>query len=452
MKKNFLFLASPNIGIFESWGPVLEYLLKDKNIYTIFSNFDIIFRQVNRNHASVNILSNSLNKIIFKTPIGNWYLASNIYIFENSLFKKIPEFIFYKVYKKLKFIPFFRNFEIFLYSFIYQAKHINDINIYILNQNFEFLAYDVLEQFKKIHGEWLLKININKISFETGINFHVYNKLLKNGNFKNRLNLNYMSNSFGLSSINLPRIKKLKILLVSSQNIDYYKNLYGVNDNDIAVIGIPKHANKWKENILKKTGYFNPYFKDDYLFVISRPAQEYFLPISRKKTYIKYIRDVAYKNNLKIVIKLHPKESLYHGKKIFYDILGKDNFNIKWQFTDKNIYQVALKSKICIGFFTSACIDLIKFNIPCIEILNLSGINEEDNAYSLRDKQNIPVFPYRYFGLVLGVSNYNELDTIVADLLINKEKYMMYLNKNYRKNLKNPNNFKKELSKTGFFT
>ena len=99
MKKNFLFLASPNIGIFESWGPVLEYLLKDKNIYTIFSNFDIIFRQVNRNHASVNILSNSLNKIIFKTPIGNWYLASNIIYLEIVYSKKYQNLFFIKYIK-----------------------------------------------------------------------------------------------------------------------------------------------------------------------------------------------------------------------------------------------------------------------------------------------------------------------------------------------------------------
>ena len=30
MKKNFLFLASPNIGIFESWGPIIKYKLNDR--------------------------------------------------------------------------------------------------------------------------------------------------------------------------------------------------------------------------------------------------------------------------------------------------------------------------------------------------------------------------------------------------------------------------------------
>ena len=98
-EEKFLFLASPNIGIFESWGPIIKYTLNDRNIYTIISNFDIIFRQANRNLASLNILSNQLKMIIFKTPSGNWYLTNNIFTFERSILKKIPDFIFNKFIK-----------------------------------------------------------------------------------------------------------------------------------------------------------------------------------------------------------------------------------------------------------------------------------------------------------------------------------------------------------------
>ena len=443
MKKNFLFLASPNIGIFESWGPIIKYKLNDRNIYTIIPKFDIIFRQANRNLASLNILSNQLKIIIFKTPSDNWYLTNNIFTFERSMFKKIPDFIFNKFYKKLKFIPYFKKFEILLFKIVYNIEHINDIDKYISSKNFDFLAYDVLEENKKIHNDWLRKIKFKKITFETGINFHIYNEDLIKKNYSNKYNLNYMSNSFGLSSNTIPNIKNLKALVVSNHNINYYKKIYDLKDKEIIPIGVPRNNSIWMSSILSNTKEFNNKILGDFVFLISRPAQEYFIPLIRKKEYIKDINKICKKYNLNLVIKLHPKESTYHGKRIYYDILGKKNLNKNWFFSEENIYQIALKSKICITFFTSVCIDFIKLNIPVIEIMNLRGIPEEDNDFSLRDKKNSPITQYRNLGFVLGADNYDDLSKHVHQIIYNKEKCMALLKKNYDEYLSNPDNFVK---------
>ena len=451
MKKNFLFLASPNIGIFESWGPILEVLIKTKDIYVIFSKFDLIFRQSNQNHASLKILSRNINKILYQSPIGNWYYTESLSIFKKSVLNIIPDFLFYRIYKKLIYVPFFKNFEKIIFKLFYKSISINNINTHLDKLQFEFLAYDVIEEYKNDNKEWLPNLKIKKIGFETGINFYIYKAKLKEVTHNNRLNLNYMANMYGLSYTTVPYIKNLKVFLVSSNNIDYYKNVYDKNDKEIAVIGVPRNNSKWMKKIFYESDEFKFKLGGSYIFVISRPAQEYFIPISRKKQYIKYIRDVANKYSLKIVIKLHPKESSYFGKKYFYEILGRNNYNINWQFTDKNIYQVAIKSKVCITFYTSTCIDLISLDIPTIEIMNLNGIEEEDNIYSLRDEKKSPITQYRNCGFVLGVENYEELNIQVKEILSNKEKSMKYLKDNYYKYLTNPDDFEKKILNSNFF-
>ena len=65
-EEKFIIFSFSKHWIFESWGPIFKYKLNDRNIYTIISKFDIIFRQANRNLASLNILSNQLKIIILK--------------------------------------------------------------------------------------------------------------------------------------------------------------------------------------------------------------------------------------------------------------------------------------------------------------------------------------------------------------------------------------------------
>ena len=63
--------------------------------------------------------------------------------------------------------------------------------------------------------------------------------------------------------------------------------------------------------------------------------------------------------------------------------------------------------------------------ITTIEMLDLTKIKEEDNEYSLRDHQNYPVFPYRYFKFCIGVNNFDELKDIANQIKIEKKYFFL---------------------------
>ena len=76
-----------------------------------------------------------------------------------------------------------------------------------------------------------------------------------------------MSNSFGLSSNTIPKIKNLKALVVSNHNINYYKKIYDLKDKEIIPIGVPRNNSKWMSSILSNTKEFNNKILGDFVFL-----------------------------------------------------------------------------------------------------------------------------------------------------------------------------------------
>ena len=441
MSKKYLFLCTPNIGILDSWGPILKKLKRKGNqIDIIFPKYGVIFYQFNKNYAPCKILEEVFDQKYFKTPFGNWIKFKKIYIFENINLKFLQN-KFVQKFIKLFNNKIIKSLEYIIFKTLLKDIETIDINKTIKNNFYNTLLYDVLEESKAYNNDWLKDIDFNKISYETGINFHIFNKDLIRQDYDNKLNLNYMSNSFGLSSKKFQKINNLKILVVSEQNKEYYKNVYNISEEDIEIIGIAKHDNNWINEIKNNSEKFKYFKNENYILIISRPAQEYFLPIKRKINAIKSIKKLADKYNFKIVVKLHPKENLNIGRKIYFDVLGKRNYQKKWLFSELNILQIAENSIFAFSFFTSTCLDLIKVNTPTIEYLDIRNIPEEDNKLSLRDNKNYPVLPYRYFNLTKSANSYNELEIVTKSILKDKNKINQELLNNYKKLIPEPKEY-----------
>ena len=60
---------------------------------------------------------------------------------------------------------------------------------------------------------------------------------------------------------------------------------------------------------------------------------------------------------------------------------------------------------------------MIVLDVPTIELLDLRGIPEFDNKGALRDQKGNPVFSYRYYGLVLGANDYEDLKSQAERLI-----------------------------------
>ena len=118
--------------------------------------------------------------------------------------------------------------------------------------------YDLSEEYKTYNEKYLGFLEIKRISFETGINFYVFNKKISNLKYSRNNNLKFMSNIYGLSCDlnNLKKIQNLSILLVSEFNKNYYRNVFKVKDDQMKIIGIPKHEDKWLTNLIKTSKKF----------------------------------------------------------------------------------------------------------------------------------------------------------------------------------------------------
>ena len=65
-KKNFLFLVSPNVGILDSWGLILQELSNQQSeIDIIIPNFSVLFDQFNDSFTPCKILKKSFNNVYF---------------------------------------------------------------------------------------------------------------------------------------------------------------------------------------------------------------------------------------------------------------------------------------------------------------------------------------------------------------------------------------------------
>ena len=128
------------------------------------------------------------------------------------------------------------------------------------------------------------------------------------------------------------QIKNIEIILFSknSLEIDFWKNKFNLKNFNFHLIGNSKQDPKWVERInLFHQSKLNR-FDFPYVFLISRHPDNTYFPEYRKINLIKMIKKVIIDDlKLKLVIKLHPKESKSQIK-IYEDILGKNTINDKW--------------------------------------------------------------------------------------------------------------------------
>ena len=133
-------------------------------------------------------------------------------------------------------------------------------------------------------------------------------------------------------------------------------------------------------------------------------------------------------------------------KAYYYKIFGKENYGSRWIISSNNILEIGRNCKFAVSYFTSTCLDLLKFKIPTIELLNLKNIPEEDNENSLKDENGYPILQYRNLALCLTANNYDELEKVVIEIFKNRNNLTNNLIENYKKYIKESNDYSKKIS------
>jgi hypothetical protein len=236
-----------------------------------------------------------------------------------------------------------------------------------------------------------------------------------------------------------PVSKRLDVTVYNMSHLEVsgYKKCYGILEENIVHVGIPKHDSNWIEFISNQPGQSKEKVFDSFVFIIGRAASPY-NTVERKKKALKDIYDiVCIKHGLKLVVKTHPKESINGiDGDIYMNALGKDNYGKDWLYSNLHPFILGKKALFAISFYSGVSLDMAAINKPTIEYLDLEGLPLYDKKDSLRDKLGKPVFQFRYADLVLGASSKADLEEHIESIFLQYETTFLPLHSRYKEYFK----------------
>ena len=393
------FLCSPNLGIMDNWLPVIV-LLKEKCPaleLTLFISKAGSVQFINQENVLIKLAETLFDRIIFKTHSGLWLEVNSFSeaISVNRL-GQVPKLLI-QLLDRFAHIPVLKYLSrpvYLIYGIIdrYRFKQ-KLISLEVVNHDLDSLLFDVYEEHKVYNAE-LIKTMIGKPKYSIchGINIDLDPIVCRCPGGRDKLDV--------------------RAYLFSKDEIDYYTKTFCLSENQLRVVGIPRHEDAWIMKMLDRQESLEPAIPTDtYVFIISRSLSPYFPYERKKKALIDIKRLVIDALNFKIIIKLHPKES-HDG--LYEDVFGIDKQGKEWMYSDAHPFYIGRRAFFAISFFSGVAIDMIALDIPVVEYLDLRGLPAYDNDKALRDETGDPVFSYRYLGFVLGASNYDQLRSHVS--------------------------------------
>ena len=431
MKKHVLLWCSPGFGLADVWLPVIKKLKEREGVMV-----DFVFpepssiRLENKNSGLYNLAEVFSDKIVFRGYSGRWFIADTLNEAQTSIkFNQADETIL-RLSARLKsgrlskyyILREFGKYLLVVYRYVFYIKeNFGSLNLYDFNllKNTDGILYDVLVENKFVNKELRDGFrHVPKFSMRHGLDAGwICNEMLCKKQVKFR--------------------SDVVVYTMSKLESDGYKKCFGISENNIIHVGIPRHDKDWIEFIYNQSYSVKNNIFDSFVFIIGRPASQYNTPERKKKALKDIYEIVCNKYKLKLIVKTHPKESLdgVDGD-IYRNALGIENYGKDWVFSDNHVFMLGKKAFFCISFYSGVIIDMLAINRPTIEYLNLEGLDAYDNSDSLRDEYGKPVFQYRYTNLVLGASSKSALDQHIDSILNQYEATILSLQSRYEEYFK----------------
>lgn len=418
-RRSVCFICSPSLGILDNWLPVSIALKENEpGVELVFvlpkaNSVDLI----DPDNVLIKMGARVFDKIIFRTHSGLWLEVEK---FEQA--KKINnltsvEQFFYKVARRgsrFNILKAFSNLIHYVLGCADRKKNAEKIiDLRDSCRPFRAVLFDVYEEQKEYTADLMRCLHgVPKYSIKHGVNIEQGPIVCRCPDGRKE--------------------KEVKAYLFSSEEIEYYKRTYCLRDEELKVVGIPRHDKKWIERIIAEGRELPGAISwKGYIFIISRSLSPYFT-YERKKKAIEDIRRLAFGElKMKLVIKFHPKE---RSDGLYEKILGRETYGSQWVFSNAHPFILGQNSSFAISFFSSVAIDMVALGVPVIERLDLRGIEEFDNNESLRDDHGEPVFSFRYLGLALGASDYDRLKYHALNILRERNRALQKLQDVYNKN------------------
>ena len=410
--KVIYFICSPSLGILDNWLPVIHKLrVKYPNsklvcIITKPGTAEVL----DLGNVLIDIADDLFDLIVYKSNSEQWFECISFGVAKLQNTPSFPErllSLFKKAFSRFRLLSpllYIVRLAFGLLDFFSPKKKIK-LNKFKTQDS--VVLYDVYEETKEYNRE-LLEYFIGVPKFSISHGTHIEQKAIKHYRITN-----------------LGRV--VNVFLFSKNEREYYKNTYSLKDSNIFIVGVPRHNQEWVAHLHAMSNYDEDQEWDNYIFFISRTVSEY-LPLDRKIKAIEDIRKLAFEDlNLKIIVKLHPKE---HSSGIYEKILGQDNYGVKWKYSSAHPFFLGKRCVFAIALYSGVSVDMAALNVPTIEYLNLHKLKGFDNEDLLKDENGIPVLEFRYMKIVLGSSNYKQLKNQANYIMSNRS---VVINKFYKR-------------------
>lgn len=419
MKKSIFFLCSPHIGTIDSWLPVLWDLKKEVGVEYSFICVVTKTSWINES-ALKNILvilaDKIFDKIIIQSPYKDWITVKSfaeVYDIMNSV---KGSSLFANVVNKMKGRPSTRVIGVagiklrhFLNKLTLRRRIVDWDQIFKESQ---CLIYDIGQDLK-LDNKFFLD-NLRSVP-----KFSLFHGLIT------------QPDDVETASTDKHITENVTAYLYSKKEINHYKDKFGLKDNQLKVVGVPRHSPAWIQKVIESQPDSQGENYGDYIFIISRPYDTSKLPRGRMKSTLYEIKKIAFEElHVNVVIKLHPSE---RNHDVYEEVFGEENKGGKWFYSSSHSFLLGKNSLFAIAFCSGISVDLVSMGVPVIEKLDLRGIPEYENIDDMKDENGDPVLRYRYYNLLLGASSNEQLRSHVQDILSNRDEVIKKLKHNYEK-------------------
>ena len=426
-KPALCFVCSPNLGILDNWLPVLWELRRDRNDIELICVFpkSRLVDEIDLSSLLFSLAGSVFDEVVFRSRAGHWLSAPSFSEAKNLNKFGAVEAVAHGVTNRLQ---RWRPAALASSALRRPLRRALQRALQLLERQTN--AKDAAV----VHPETFLK-PIRGVLYDVYEETHKYNRDV----MKHLSGIPRFSLGHGIRVLvqTHPPLKKRDLAPTGQDVTAYlfsdlerpdYKDRYALTDSALRVVGVPRHERSWMKRIIDQSEDPGE-LGEGFVFVISRPANAHYFPRDRKRQAIEDIARVASELGMKIVVKLHPNE---HPDGLYEDVFGRDAYGKGWVYSNLHPFVLGSKCAFAVTFHSGVAVDMLALGTPVIERLDLRGIPWLDHSEGLRDEQGEPISTYRYWGLVLGASNYSQLKRHADACIHDRERVMSQLGSRYR--------------------
>ena len=413
------FVCSPSLGILDNWLPVLWELRGDRNdieLVCVFPRSRSV-DEIDLSSLLFSLAGSVFDKVVFRSPAGHWLSAPSFSEAKKlnrlGAVETVAHSLAYRLrrWRPTAFASTALQRALQLLERQTKAKDAAVVHPETFLKPIRGVLYDAYEETKEYNRDLMKHLSgIPKFSLGHGINIPVQTHPPQ-----------------GHDDLALTG-QDVTAYLFSDLERPLYKDRYALTDSALKVVGVPRHERPWVKRIIDQSE--SPELGEGFVFVISRPANAHNFPRDRKRQALEDIARVASELGIKIVVKLHPKE---HPDGLCEDVFGRDACGKAWVYSNLHPFVLGSKCAFAVTFYSGVAVDMLALGTPVIERLDLRGIPQYDHSEALRDEHGEPILNYRYWGLVLGASDYSRLKRHADACIHDREPVVRQLVSRYRK-------------------